>query len=321
VRVDWYTSGGRAELPSWRCPERDFSRDHAPWSSEASWTVDARELGASVTERGKLPPSSMADPEAYVREGVLVSRMPDGALLRFAGDGKPLRGLALTVRGTFWIGRLEPAAGGLWSLRDGLIAGRVSVDELLDSVRQLGVCEEGAGAAQYARLAQAIMAHAEMLASGESKPERGCDALSFGIAVEAAQVTPGTAQRPLPALLACCEPGAQCEARCGDGKVSEGERCDTALARGAQGACPDACPSANPCTPSMLEGTGCDAHCEPHPIDAARAGDGCCPPGATTGSDSDCSAKCGNGIDRRAFAPNDGCCPPGGTPKDDADCR
>ena len=299
VRVDWYTSNGLEALPEWQCPERYFARNHAAWASDAGWSIDTRELAAPASERGRLPPSITSDPEAFVREGMLVSRMPDGALLRFAGDGKPLRGLSLSVRGAWWIGRLEPAAGGQWSLRDGLIAGRVAVDELMRSVRQLGVCEQSAGGAQYLLLGQDIMARADVLASGESKPERACDALSFGIAFEAVQVTPGSAARPLPALRECCEEGStapECQARCGDGMVSGNERCDTAIARGTAGACPTTCPKPSPCEMGLLTGSACDVRCEPQAITSPRDGDGCCPMGVDPRADADCHAKCGNNI-------------------------
>lgn len=312
VRVDWYSSSGLEAQPAWQCPERYFARNHAGWASDASWSVDARELTAQGSERGQLPPSRTFDAEAFVREGWLVSRLPDGASLRFAGGA---RGLSLSVQGAWWIGRLEPMADGQWSLRDGLVAGRVAVQDLLRSVRQLGVCEQGAGAGQYAMLTQDIMARADVLASGELDPSRACDALSFGIAFEAAQVTPGSMPRTAAALVECCEPGApspQCQAQpsCGDGVVSGSERCDTAIARGATGACPDACPNVSPCMLGMLAGSGCDAHCELQTITAAHPGDGCCPDGADPHADSDCNTHCGNGV----VEPGETCDPPASCP-------
>jgi hypothetical protein len=101
----------------------------------------------------------------------------------------------------------------------------------------------------------------------------------------------------------CCAPG--CAARsdpdcaqqtCGNGVVDAGETCDTAIASGA-GACPQACADAVPCTTDLLVSAGtCLARCAFVPTILYQSGDGCCPPGAHAGIDSDCSATCGNGV-------------------------
>jgi cysteine-rich repeat protein len=100
----------------------------------------------------------------------------------------------------------------------------------------------------------------------------------------------------------CCPPGAtiatdnDCMARCGDGVVSSGEVCDTAITAGA-GRCPTACNDGNVCTTDSLQAGGtCGATCTTVPITMARGGDGCCPPGATLMTDSDCTAVCGDGV-------------------------
>lgn len=91
--------------------------------------------------------------------------------------------------------------------------------------------------------------------------------------------------------------GPETEARCGDGRLSNEERCDTAIVAGEPGACPAQCPaSAKPCERAVLRGDACDAHCETQRITAATPGDGCCPDGASAREDSDCSAHCGNGV-------------------------
>jgi cysteine-rich repeat protein len=99
----------------------------------------------------------------------------------------------------------------------------------------------------------------------------------------------------------CCPPGAtiatdsDCTAACGDGAVSSGETCDTGIASG-MGACPTACNDMMVCTRDSLVGAGtCTAACTFTPITAPMAGDGCCPPGATIATDSDCTGRCGDG--------------------------
>ncbi len=99
----------------------------------------------------------------------------------------------------------------------------------------------------------------------------------------------------------CCPPGAHylldtdCPNNCGDGKLSPGEYCDTAITAGSPGACPTSCDDGKPCTADALVGTLCWTRCVYVPITLAQAGDGCCPPGATEYTDADCPRLCGNG--------------------------
>lgn len=77
--------------------------------------------------------------------------------------------------------------------------------------------------------------------------------------------------------------------RCGDGHVDPGELCD--------GDCPVTCDDADPCTKDSMTGSTakCSVACTHSLITAAATGDGCCPAGASAGTDPDCMAVCGNG--------------------------
>lgn len=88
---------------------------------------------------------------------------------------------------------------------------------------------------------------------------------------------------------------ATCELECGDGTVSGAEMCDTAITTGT-GACPTTCDDAMACTTDTVAGTDCEAHCVHGAITMAMAGDGCCPTGATSATDSDCATMCGNSV-------------------------
>jgi MYXO-CTERM domain-containing protein len=83
---------------------------------------------------------------------------------------------------------------------------------------------------------------------------------------------------------------------CGDGAVGQGELCDTAIVPGQPGACPFDCNDKNPCTNDSYTGSACTIQCVNTPITAAVNGDGCCAPGATSATDSDCPTTCGNGV-------------------------
>jgi cysteine-rich repeat protein len=88
-----------------------------------------------------------------------------------------------------------------------------------------------------------------------------------------------------------------CQLSCGDGILQTHEKCDTAIAAGAAGACPLAsCSDGDACTTDTASGVGCQLECVHGAITAPVAGDGCCPPGADINSDADCPAGCGNGV-------------------------
>ncbi|MBK9032871.1 MAG: hypothetical protein IPL61_16635 [Myxococcales bacterium] len=102
----------------------------------------------------------------------------------------------------------------------------------------------------------------------------------------------------------CCPTGANaltdddCAPACGNSVVEPPETCDTGIASGS-GACPNlaACNDLVACTTDTLTAGGsCTAACANTPITAPMNGDGCCPPGATSATDSDCVAGCGNGV-------------------------
>jgi hypothetical protein len=93
----------------------------------------------------------------------------------------------------------------------------------------------------------------------------------------------------------CCPMGAHalidsdCPPVCGN-QVKEGaESCDP---------CPSTCDDADACTSDQLAGDAvdCSVTCSHTPVTATVAGDGCCPNGANSTTDSDCSPSCGNEV-------------------------
>lgn len=78
---------------------------------------------------------------------------------------------------------------------------------------------------------------------------------------------------------------------------------------------PASCDDGIACTDDSVDGTGCAATCVHVPITAAADGDGCCPAGATSDVDNDCSVTCGNGTVESnetcdtAIASGQGACP------------
>jgi hypothetical protein len=101
----------------------------------------------------------------------------------------------------------------------------------------------------------------------------------------------------------CCPPGCtgatdpDCGPICGDGALEAGEACDRAITAGLPGACPRTCNDGDACTTDIATGStvNCSRKCTHVPIVGCLSGDGCCPPGCTHDSDSDCAPTCGDG--------------------------
>jgi hypothetical protein len=122
----------------------------------------------------------------------------------------------------------------------------------------------------------------------------------------------------------CCPAGgtfdrdADCAPVCGNG-VSEPpfETCDSPAA---PDACTAKCPDNTACTTYRMVGSAgtCDQRCTvATQITACQGGDGCCPPGCSSVTDSDCAPVCGNGLleagercDRGITAGKPGACDP-----------
>jgi hypothetical protein len=91
-------------------------------------------------------------------------------------------------------------------------------------------------------------------------------------------------------------PVADCsDVLCGNGLLEPGELCDTGITAGT-GSCPTACDDGDVCTADALTGSDCRAECRSTPITIFVGGDACCPPGANSTTDPDCSTACGNGV-------------------------
>jgi cysteine-rich repeat protein len=309
VRVDFYDSNGTEEAAPWSCPADNFKGQYPRWRSSLKWRINRAGLaGTAGSTPGSLPNSITADPNAYVKHGYLVAQLPDGSKYGFVGDGMPYNGFRFNTHRALFVGNIVKAQDGTWAMRDGLTAGRIVKSDLAQAFREIGFCANGDDKMFYESMLGYLDDNADVLSNGATDPNMPCDALSYGIAFDAAQITPGMVV-DLPPRIECCAPGKtleQCSAVCGDGKVSGDEQCDTAIADGKPGACPKSCTPMNACTPRVVQGAACAATCAPMPITKIGAKDSCCPPGANATNDVDCTAQCGNNV----IEGNETCDPP-----------
>ena len=184
VRLDVYASPGLQNQPPWDCGA-PAARDNYPrWRATVPFTVDAASLGGAGATPGSLPDAKQFDAAAYVKDGYLVARLAERATLALY----PGASFFLTIEGGVLTGRLSLERSGVWSLRDGLIGGRVRRDALLQSMARAGLCADDP---RYAAVSTSLERSLDVLADGSSDPERDCDALSFAFAFEADALTPG----------------------------------------------------------------------------------------------------------------------------------
>ncbi len=216
VRVDVYASPGLEDnLPGWDCLSDKTTWDtYAPWLVGQHWYVDRAGLDGDVSQQGALPPAKRVyDPAAYVKNGYLVARIPDGEDLRFIGDRAtqrtPLKGadpypaahlpggFSLVFRQGIAVGHLHKNQDSAWVLDDALLAGAISQDDLLAAFQKIGFCAAPDGpnwipdASQYNTLLTYLKSNMDLLANGTVAPGAACDAMSVGIGFTATSITPG----------------------------------------------------------------------------------------------------------------------------------
>jgi hypothetical protein len=203
VRVDIYPSPGIVNEPAvMDCSAWPEASGPVCAGSDAVWTI-ARDALVNPSASGPgLGRSRYYDPAAYVRDGVLVAKLPDNTVFWFpSGDRGSRPVLPFTLHDTVLLGRLV-SENGAWRFLDGILAGRTYESDLLRSFRLIGVCNDHPG---WLTVSSFITASADLLSTGAVAPEVPCDALSFGFSLRAEQAAVGGLV-DVPALEECVVP-------------------------------------------------------------------------------------------------------------------
>lgn len=189
VRVDVYPSPGIEELKEIDCSTATAWNETVDcWKKEDAWAIQAdyvNEPPGSTT----IGVSKIDDPVAYVREGYAVVRLPANTRFWFPDDRGVATAFPLVMEGGLVTGKLAQDADGAWRLSDGIIAGRMDIQDAVDGFRFIGMCEGDPLADTVAGFSSAW---ADVLTSGDVLPDAPCNALSVGIEFTASEATMGT---------------------------------------------------------------------------------------------------------------------------------
>lgn len=226
VRVDLYASSGLRTQPSWQCRDTldgpldaDFYRN-ASWAPNDPWQVVEQSLDLSApTEGSHVRGARAADPAAFVRDGYLVAHFPEGTELWFNGDRASIPGFRFNMHRSTLIARLKKERDDLWVIDEGTVGFVSRPDELLLSLRQIGLCENACTV--FDVLSQYFYTHQDTLeGTSEILPDTQCNAVSVGVDFEARQASASSADVtkaqplvvcPIPKNPAAPRPGCTCQ--------------------------------------------------------------------------------------------------------------
>jgi hypothetical protein len=192
VRVDNYSSTGVQNLPGWSCLVNGTIRSDwqgfAPWPPTSHWRITRRSLALNDTGTGtELPPSRYGDPNAYVRGGYVIAKLPAGTELWLNGERSHAAGFRNIIYRAVTIGKLVKGSDGTWSIQQGLISGVTFPTDIIQAFREIGYCENFCGSynniVSYVNIAQDALTGTD-----EHLPSRPCDGISMGIEFTARQV-------------------------------------------------------------------------------------------------------------------------------------
>jgi hypothetical protein len=187
VRVDIYPSPGLKTLKSLDCETTIEWTESQCWAKADAWMIQSDYVTEPIGS-ANVGQSKLKDPAAYVRDNYAVVSLPENTRFWFPGDRAEATAFPVVLHGGLVTGRLEKDEQGAWTLTDGIISGRMDVQDAIDGFRLIGMCPGDVLADTVISFANTF---ADTLTNGEVLPEVKCDALSVGIAFTAAEATLG----------------------------------------------------------------------------------------------------------------------------------
>ena len=191
VRVDFYPSPGLEPPLPGDCTSKTWQSTSLGFLADQPWYI--RDTAVPTPQGGPdLPDATLADPNAYIREGYLVANLPSDALFWFPS----IKGRTANVATAFPLrfaqgivtGHLKKAPDGTWSVEDGTIAGRTRETDVLQGFRLIGFCQTDPN---FTLMTGFLHSNLDILATGPNDPNVTCDAITVGIAYSARQAKAG----------------------------------------------------------------------------------------------------------------------------------
>ena len=197
VRLDVYTSLGLRDLNDvpWRCRtsiEADLDTqwaDRGSWLPNEPWRIAKSSIAFDAVDSGsELPNSKYFDSAAFVRNGYLFARLPEGTDLWLNGKYTAVPGFRLIVHRGLLTGELIKDQSDLWTIDHGLISGVVNAGEMLKTFREIGLCENLCGT--FDQVKDYLNVHKDAIQSTDRiLPDTPCDSLTFAHDFESRQAS------------------------------------------------------------------------------------------------------------------------------------
>jgi hypothetical protein len=203
IRVDLYPSTGLEPILPWDCRPGSDWRTHPCFTPDRPMGVQDTALTGPITTPGELPDAKLSDPHAYVKNGYFVVALPADIIFWFPGKRALATAFPLKIKKGIATGRLGRGKDGTWVLEDGVIAGRLPSEDMLQSFRLIGLCDPDP---KYVTVRDFIQTNLDIRVADPSGPDQPCDAISMGVAFTAGQTTPGKAVH-VDELKECVPPG------------------------------------------------------------------------------------------------------------------
>ncbi|MDF2697208.1 MAG: hypothetical protein K0S65_5591 [Labilithrix sp.] len=202
IRIDLYPSPGLESPLPWDCSDSTW-KNQPCFTPDMPWKVQEDALAEN---RGgpDLPNSKIFSADAYVRDGVLVTELQEDTLFWFPGYKGLVVAYPIRLQKGLVVGNLVKGRDNVWRIEDGVIAGRVRQQDVIQGFRLIGFCDTN-DKANYELMSTFVNDNLDVLADGRSDSNAPCDAMSMGVGFAARQARAGRPETVAP-LVECVIP-------------------------------------------------------------------------------------------------------------------